>query len=70
LLDETGQSAKRPAATVGVCSLTSRSYFGEEEIVLKATSRSHTAKVISTRCLTLELSKDKFEKLLENPEFE
>ena len=55
-----GRRKEKEGAAVSVCSVSSRSYFGEEEVLFKSTYRSHTAKVISSNCATLVLSKDKF----------
>lgn len=39
--------------------ITEESYFGEEEVIFKA-ERVQNAKVVSSKCVVLELDKDKF----------
>jgi hypothetical protein len=48
--------------------LSEASYFGEEELVFKS-ERIQSAKVVSSKCVLLELEKDKFDKFMENAEF-
>jgi hypothetical protein len=68
LLLEDLDSLDHPVHAVSTETVGEASYFGEEELVFKS-DRVQTAKVVTSKCVVLELERDKFDKFMENPEF-
>ena len=52
LVDDEPGTNKR-GVTVSTSTVLPNNYFGEEEIIFKSTTRTHTAKVITEKCTVL-----------------